>query len=146
MIDIRGHLIHIDFGFAFGMAPGHEWSFERAPFKLTKDYIDVLGGIGSECFKEFQKLFVDGLKAARANSLTALGLVEIMMYKSNYPCFTGTRYGGGVSLKKFEKRLMLDLPDSKIEKKALKLIKSSIEHQGTKIYDVFQHYSNGYAY
>ncbi|KAL7512375.1 hypothetical protein ACHAXN_010599 [Cyclotella atomus] len=146
MIDTRGHIIHIDFGFAFGMAPGHEWSFERAPFKLTKDYIDVMGGIGSECFKEFQKLFVDGFKAARSNSLTALGLVEIMMYKSNYPCFTGTRYGGGVSLKRFEKRLMLDVPDNKIEKKALKLIKASIEHQGTKVYDVFQYYSNGLAY
>jgi phosphatidylinositol 4-kinase len=145
MIDTRGHIIHIDFGFAFGMAPGHEWSFERAAFKLTKDYINVMGGINSECFKEFQKLFVDGFKAARANSLTALGLVEIMMYKSNYPCFTGTRYGGGVSLKKFEKRLMLHVPDEKIEKKAMKLISNSIEHHGTKIYDIFQYYSNGLA-
>jgi phosphatidylinositol 4-kinase len=128
------------------MAPGHEWSFERAPFKLTKDYIDVMGGTNSEGFKEFKKLFRDGFKAARANSLTALGLVEIMMYKSNYPCFTGTRYGGGVSLKRFEKRLMLDVPDSKIEKKALKLIKNSIDHHGTKIYDIFQYLSNGLAY
>ncbi|KAL3801102.1 hypothetical protein HJC23_002395 [Cyclotella cryptica] len=146
MIDTRGHIIHIDFGFAFGMAPGHEWSFERAPFKLTRDYIDVMGGTNSESFKEFQKLFLDGFKAARANSLTALGLVEIMMYKSNYPCFTGTRYGGGVSLKRFEKRLMLDVPDSKLEKKALKLIKNSIDHYGTKIYDIFQYHSNGLAY
>ena len=145
MIDTRGHVIHIDFGFAFGMAPGHEWSLERAPFKLTKDYIDVMGGIGSEGFKEFQKLFVDGFKAARSNSLTALGLVEIMMYKSNYPCFTGTRYGGGVSLKRFEKRLMLDVPDTKVEKKALQLISSSIDSTGTKVYDIFQNYSNGLA-
>jgi phosphatidylinositol 4-kinase len=146
MIDTRGHLIHIDFGFAFGMAPGHEWSFERAPFKLTKDYIDVMGGPHSEGFKEFQKLFVNGFKAARSNSLTALGLVEIMMYKSNYPCFSGTRYGGGVSLKKFEKRLMLDVPDNKVETKAKRLIKASIEHTGTKLYDIFQYHSNGYAY
>lgn len=145
MIDTRGHVIHIDFGFAFGMAPGHEWSFERAPFKLTRDYIDVMGGTTSECFKEFTKLFVDGFKAARSNSLTALGLVEIMMYKSNYPCFTGTRYGGGVSLKRFEKRLMLDVPDSKVDKKARQLIHSSIDSPGTKIYDVFQKYSNGLA-
>ncbi|KAL7538715.1 hypothetical protein ACHAXR_011790 [Thalassiosira sp. AJA248-18] len=145
MIDTRGHVIHIDFGFAFGMAPGHEWSFERAPFKLTKDYIEVMGGTSSECFKEFQKLFVDGFKAARSNSLTALGLVEIMMYKSNYPCFTGTRYGGGVSLKRFEKRLMLDVPDSKVGKKALQLITSSIDSTGTKLYDIFQHHSNGLA-
>lgn len=145
MIDTRGHVIHIDFGFAFGMAPGHEWSMERAPFKLTKDYVDVMGGTGSECFKEFQKLFVDGFKAARSNSLTALGLVEIMMYKSNYPCFTGTRYGGGVSLKRFEKRLMLDVPDAKIGKKAAQLITSSIDNTGTKLYDVFQYHSNGLA-
>lgn len=145
MIDTRGHIIHIDFGFAFGMAPGHEWSFERAPFKMTSDYIEVMGGTGSACFKEFKKLFVDGFKAARSNSLTALGLVEIMMYKSNYPCFTGTRYGGGVSLKRFEKRLMLNVPDSKVEKKAEHLITSSIDHLGTKIYDIFQKQSNGYA-
>jgi len=145
MIDTRGHIIHIDFGFAFGMAPGHEWSFERAPFKLTKDYIDVMGGTCSKCFKEFQKLFVDGFKAARNHSLSALGLVEIMMYKSNYPCFSGTRYGGGVSLKRFEKRLMLDVPDGKVEGKAMQLINNSIDSYGTKIYDIFQHHSNGYA-
>ena len=146
MIDTRGHIIHIDFGFAFGMAPGHEWSMERAPFKLTKDYIDVMGGPYSEGFKEFQKLFVDGLKAARSNSLNALGLVEIMMYKSNYPCFSGPRYGGGVSLKRFEKRLMLDIPDNKVEAKARKLITASMDHKGTKAYDIFQYHSNGYAY
>eukprot|EP00986_Skeletonema_menzelii_P006101 scaffold2305_cov145-Skeletonema_menzelii.AAC.8 len=146
MIDTRGHIIHIDFGFAFGMAPGHEWSFERAPFKLTQDYIDVMGGPYSEGFKEFQKLFVDGLKAARSNSLNALGLVEIMMYKSNYPCFSGPRYGGGVALKRFEKRLLLDVPQNKVEMKARKLIKSSMDHAGTKLYDIFQYHSNGYAY
>jgi phosphatidylinositol 4-kinase len=145
MIDTRGHIIHIDFGFAFGMAPGHEWSFERAPFKLTKDYIDVMGGTCSKCFKEFQKLFVDGFKAARNHSLSALGLVEIMMYKSNYPCFSGTRYGGGVSLKRLEKRLMLDVPDGKVDEKAMQLINNSIDSYGTKIYDIFQHHSNGYA-
>merc|ERR1712127_477533 len=145
MIDTRGHIIHIDFGFAFGMAPGHEWSMERAPFKLTKDYMDVMGGPNGASFKEFQKLFVDGFRAARANSLTALGLVEIMMYKSAYPCFTGTRYGGGVSLKRFEKRLMLDVPDAKVEKKALQLINSSMDNTGTKLYDVFQYHSNGLA-
>lgn len=145
MIDTRGHIIHIDFGFAFGMAPGHEWSMERAPFKLTKDYMDVMGGPYGASFKEFQKLFVDGFRAARSNSLTALGLVEIMMYKSNYPCFTGTRYGGGVSLKRFEKRLMLDVPEGKVEKKALQLISRSMEHMGTKLYDIFQYHSNGLA-
>jgi hypothetical protein len=145
MIDTRGHLIFIDFGFAMGMAPGHEFSMERAPFKFTKEYLEVMDGPNSACYKEFKRIFVEGFKAARANSQIALGLVEIMMYKSNYPCFSGSRYGNGVSLRLFEKRLMLDVPDQSIEKKALGLIETSLDHWGTNLYDGFQQWSNGYA-
>jgi len=144
MIDTKGHLIFIDFGFAMGMAPGHEFSFEKAPFKLVNDYMDVMGGPKSECFAEFKRLFVSGFEAARANAQVALGLVEIMMYKSNFPCFTGSRYGNGISLKRFESRLMLDVPDNKIKKKAQHLIDNAMNHTGTVLYDKFQHYSNGY--
>ncbi len=45
----------------------------------------------------------------------------------------------------FEKRLMLDVPDNKIDKKALALITNSIDSMGTKIYDIFQYHSNGLA-
>lgn len=145
MIDVRGRLIFIDFGFAMGMAPGHEFSFERAPFKLTKDYIDVMGGINSECFAEFKRLFVAGFEASRANSQIALGLVEIMMYKSNYPCFSGPRYGGKKAIIGFQNRLMLHTPDEEVKQRALQLIESSMMHSGTWLYDRFQLYSNGYA-
>lgn len=145
MIDVRGRLIFIDFGFAMGMAPGHEFSFERAPFKLTQDYVDVMGGPDSECFKEFKRLFVAGFEAARANSQIATGLVEIMMYKSNYPCFSGPRYGGNRGLINFQNRLMLRTPDKDVRKKALGLIEASMGNSGTWAYDRFQLYSNGYA-
>ena len=145
MIDTRGHLIFIDFGFALGMAPGHEFSMERAPFKLTKEYIEVMDGVGSECYKEFERLFVAGFEEARKNYQIALGLVEIMMFKSNYPCFSGSRYGNGKALIRFEKRLMLNVPDQQIRRRALKLIKRSKQHFGTYLYDVFQKATNGYA-
>jgi len=145
MIDVRGRLIFIDFGFAMGMAPGHEFSMERAPFKLTQDYIDVMGGEDSACFAEFKRLFVAGFEAARANCQIALGLVEIMMYKSNYPCFSGPRYGGNKALMNFQNRLMLRTPDKDIRKKALALIEDSMNSTGTWAYDRFQLYSNGYA-
>lgn len=145
MIDTRGHLIHIDFGFAFAMAPGHEFSFERAPFKLTKEYVEVMGGVRSECYKEFQRLFVAGFEECRKNSQIALGLVEIMMYKSNYPCFSGWRYGKGVALRVFEKRLMLRVSDKRVKKKALRLIRKSRGSFGTHLYDAFQKATNGYA-
>ncbi|MFN9983632.1 MAG: hypothetical protein ACK53Y_27150 [bacterium] len=42
-----GHLLHIDFGFMLGESPkmGKVPIFsERAPFKLTSEFWDVLGG------------------------------------------------------------------------------------------------------
>lgn len=52
LIDHEGHLIHIDFGFIFQHGPGG-MKFESAPFKLTKEYIDLLGGMESDMFHYF---------------------------------------------------------------------------------------------
>lgn len=146
MINTKGQLIHIDFGFAFGMAPGHEWSMERAAFKLTKEYADVLDGYGSPKFEEFENLFLAGFKAARSSSQVALGLVEIMMYRSNYPCFTGFRYGGSVALTRFRERLMLHVKDeAEIDKRVRALIRNAHDHWGTNFYDHFQKWTNGLA-
>ena len=35
LIDIEGHVLHIDFGFLLSNAPGKGIKFESAPFKLT---------------------------------------------------------------------------------------------------------------
>lgn len=55
LIDNEGHIIHIDFGFMLSNSPGAV-GFEAAPFKLTQEYIDVLGGEGSAEFEDFKKL------------------------------------------------------------------------------------------
>jgi len=145
MIDMRGHLVHIDYGFCMGMCVGHEFTMERAPFKLTEEYVQVMDGTDGEAYQEFQKLFVEGMIEARSKCQIALGLVEIMMYQSNYPCFSGRRYGGGQALKGFRERLMLDVPDHKVEQKAKALIAKARDHWGTRAYDSFQQWSNGYA-
>lgn len=41
LIDNLGHIIHIDFSFIISSSPGN-MGFEKAPFKLTKDYIDLM--------------------------------------------------------------------------------------------------------
>jgi phosphatidylinositol kinase/protein kinase (PI-3 family) len=145
MINTRGQIIHIDFGFAMGMAPGHEWSMERAPFKLTQEYVDVLGGVDSVKYEEFMTLFSEGFQAARSSSRIAMGLVEIMMYKSNYPCFTGRRYGGDIAMTRFQRRLMLGVPDEMIDGRARALVRTSYCHWGTDLYDRFQLMTNGIA-
>jgi hypothetical protein len=41
MINNVGHVIHIDFGFVFGLAPGKAFSMEKAPWKLTDEMAEV---------------------------------------------------------------------------------------------------------
>lgn len=55
LIDSEGHIIHIDFGFMLSNSPGAV-GFEAAPFKLTHEYVDVLGGLGSPDYEDYKKL------------------------------------------------------------------------------------------
>jgi phosphatidylinositol kinase/protein kinase (PI-3 family) len=43
--------MHIDFGFLLSNAPGKGIKIEQAPFKLTGEMVEVLGGIKSKKFK-----------------------------------------------------------------------------------------------
>lgn len=55
LIDNEGHIIHIDFGFMLSNSPGSV-GFEAAPFKLTYEYVEVLGGLGSPEFEDYKRL------------------------------------------------------------------------------------------
>ena len=52
MIKDDGSIFHIDLTFIFCSGPGG-MSFESAPFKLTKEYLTVLGGFESDIFRKF---------------------------------------------------------------------------------------------
>ena len=64
LIDTYGHLIHIDFSFMISSSPGN-MGFERAPFKFTQDYLDLMEGEESDIFAHFRMLFFLGLKYIR---------------------------------------------------------------------------------
>lgn len=57
LVDDEGHLIHIDFGFMLGIAPGGI-NFEAAPFKLTREFLEIMDsnseGKASEAFDYFK--------------------------------------------------------------------------------------------
>lgn len=55
LIDSEGHIVHIDFGFMLSNSPGSV-GFEAAPFKLTYEYVEVLGGVGSDEFEDYKRL------------------------------------------------------------------------------------------
>jgi phosphatidylinositol kinase/protein kinase (PI-3 family) len=43
----------IDFGFMLSNSPGNMY-FESAPFKLTQEFVDVMGGAESRLFQYFK--------------------------------------------------------------------------------------------
>ena len=45
LLDREGHILHIDFGFLLTNSPGKGIKFELAPFKLTNEFVKVMGGI-----------------------------------------------------------------------------------------------------
>lgn len=83
MIDSSGHLIHIDYGFMFQNSPGGI-AFERAPFKLTQEYIDLMDGLDSEMFQYYKSLMIRGFFEIRKNMDDILVLIEILMKGKSY--------------------------------------------------------------
>jgi phosphatidylinositol 4-kinase A len=87
MIDDAGHILHIDFGFCFDIAPGGI-RFERAPFKLTGEMIAVMGGSNppSQSFRWFEELCVKAFLACRQHAEHLIQIVSVML-DSGLPCF-----------------------------------------------------------
>jgi len=86
LIDNQGHMIHIDFGFMLSNSPGG-MGFEAAPFKLTQEYIDVLGGLGAPAFDSFKELCKSAFQALRKDAEKIVMLVDVMGRESTMPCF-----------------------------------------------------------
>ncbi|EGZ05670.1 phosphatidylinositol 3 and 4-kinase-like protein [Phytophthora sojae] len=141
LLDTEGHLVHIDFGFMLGIAPGRNWSFETAPFKLTKEMVAVLGGVSSPLFGEFVQLVALGLLAAQRQAEKVVALVEIMMHNSTFPCFQGRDVSR--DLQKLRGRFLLHCSTEKTVKAVVKMMRASYKNKWTKRYDQFQKITNG---
>merc|ERR1711862_491742 len=90
LIDTAGHVIHIDFGFVFGIAPGGSFSLEMStPFKLTDEMLEVMDGLDSPLFSEFVTLFCCGFLALQSHVDTFCTLVEVSALGSSFKCFEG---------------------------------------------------------
>ena len=79
LLDKEGHLIHIDFGFMLSNSPGYV-GFESAPFKLSQEYVDILGGFQSPLFQvTFKELFLKAFLALRKHSDRIILMVDMML-------------------------------------------------------------------
>eukprot|EP00826_Nyctotherus_ovalis_P041698 TRINITY_DN4240_c0_g1_i13.p1 TRINITY_DN4240_c0_g1~~TRINITY_DN4240_c0_g1_i13.p1 ORF type:complete len:230 (+),score=77.62 TRINITY_DN4240_c0_g1_i13:2037-2726(+) len=86
LLDNEGHIMHIDFDFFMSNAPGG--AVESTPFKLTEEFMEVLGGEKSKYFAKYKSLMVKGFIALQKEHRKLITLVEMMLsVNRNLPCF-----------------------------------------------------------
>ncbi|ROT36978.1 phosphatidylinositol 3 [Sodiomyces alkalinus F11] len=139
MIDDAGHIVHIDFGFCFDIAPGGI-KFERAPFKLTAEMMAVMGGsTDHQTFQWFEELCVKAFLASR-QYCEKLSQIVLLMMGSGLPCFKPE------SVKHFKERFVLERSEREAAGFIRDLIRKSADNYWTGIYDQFQLLTNGIPY
>ena len=141
LLDSQGHLVHIDFGFFFLSSPGKNAGFESAPFKLTREFVDLLDGPHSHLFHVYRELCVRAFLALRKHCMEIILLVEMLKTgNEQLNCFRGRPDDAIAQLRE---RFRLDLNDRACREYVYSLIDNSIENWRTDWYDRYQRYFVG---
>eukprot|EP00644_Phytophthora_capsici_P011395 jgi/Phyca11/508642/fgenesh2_kg.PHYCAscaffold_37_\ len=136
LVDTDGHVIHIDFGFLLTNSPGSNWNFERAPFKLTDEFVELMGGPRSSTFRYFRSLCIRAYLALRRNMDQIVLLVEMMLVgNADLPCFAG---GKKAVIEGLRSRLKPGARTSTCQVFVNQLIDQSINNWRTRWYDKYQ--------
>ena len=139
MIDDAGHILHIDFGFCFDIAPGGV-KFERAPFKLTSEMVAVMGGsTTSQPYRWFEELCIKAFLASRPYAEKLCHIVMLML-GSGLPCFKPN------TIAHLRERFVLEKSEREAADFMRDLISKSYGSYSTKGYDQFQLLTNGIPY
>lgn len=141
LIDTKGNIIHIDFGFILGISPGGNLNFENAPFKMTKEYIRLLDGEESEIFFYFKSIFLRGLIEARKHVDTFINIIDTMGKAATMPCFAYMTHKDIANA--FRERFMIGKNDNEVISMVDDLIYRSCYSWRTFQYDIFQKLTNG---
>lgn len=136
LIDSEGHILHIDFGFILNHSPGGWIKFENVPFKLTNEFIEIIGGVQSWQFQRFRKLCANGFLALRRKAEELILLVEMMKngIGAALPCY----FDGDQAVQGLRERLSPESSEKESKRRINRLINESLDHWRTKWYDRYQ--------
>ncbi|XP_077646693.1 phosphatidylinositol 4-kinase beta isoform X3 [Lonchura striata] len=137
LLDAEGHIIHIDFGFILSSSP-RNLGFETSAFKLTSEFVDVMGGLDGDMFNYYKMLMLQGLIAARKHMDRVVQIVEIMQQGSQLPCFHGSS-----TIRHLKERFHMNLTEEQLQLLVEQLVDGSMRSITTKLYDGFQYLTNG---
>ncbi|XP_061839000.1 phosphatidylinositol 4-kinase beta isoform X1 [Nerophis lumbriciformis] len=137
LMDAQGHIIHIDFGFILSSSPKN-LGFETSAFKLTEEFVAVMGGPDGDMFNYYKMLMLQGLISARKHMDRVLQIVEIMQQGSQMPCFHGSS-----TMRGLKERFHMSLTEEQLQVLVEQLVDGSMRSLTTKLYDGFQYITNG---
>uniref|UniRef100_A0A9J7YTF6 Phosphatidylinositol 4-kinase beta n=1 Tax=Cyprinus carpio carpio TaxID=630221 RepID=A0A9J7YTF6_CYPCA len=137
LLDSEGHIIHIDFGFILSSSP-RNLGFETSAFKLTSEFVDVMGGLDGDMFNYYRMLMLQGLIAARKHMEKVIQIVEIMHQGSQLPCFHGSS-----TIRNLKERFHMNLTEEQLQVLVEQMVDGSMRSITTKLYDGFQYLTNG---
>lgn len=137
LLDADGHIIHIDFGFILSSSPKN-LGFETSAFKLTAEFVDVMGGPDGDMFNYYRMLMLQGLIGARKHMDRVLQIVEIMQQGTQLPCFHGSS-----TMRGLKERFHMSLTEEQLQLLVDQLVDGSMRSLTTKLYDGFQYLTNG---
>uniref|UniRef100_A0A674DY68 Phosphatidylinositol 4-kinase beta n=1 Tax=Salmo trutta TaxID=8032 RepID=A0A674DY68_SALTR len=137
LLDSEGHIIHIDFGFILSSSP-RNLGFETSAFKLTSEFVDVMGGLDGDMFNYYKVLMLQGLIAARKHMEKVVQIVEIMQQGSHLPCFHGSS-----TIRYLKERFHMSLTEEQLQVLVEQMVDGSMRSITTKLYDGFQYFTNG---
>uniref|UniRef100_A0A8C6W1K8 Phosphatidylinositol 4-kinase beta n=1 Tax=Nannospalax galili TaxID=1026970 RepID=A0A8C6W1K8_NANGA len=158
LLDADGHIIHIDFGFILSSSP-RNLGFETSAFKLTTEFVDVMGGLNGDMFNYYKMLMLQGLIAARKHMDKVVQIVEIMQQGccrcpgaslsgpvvtvaqvicSQLPCFHGSS-----TIRNLKERFHMSMTEEQLQLLVEQMVDGSMRSITTKLYDGFQYLTNG---
>jgi len=147
LMDREGNVMHIDFGFVLGDTPkmGKVPIFsERAPFKLSGEFWDVLGGWNVNqggLGVRFCHMFEQAFACASAHTEEIVSLVEATMLTLTQSPRQARLLANGVR----SRLRMRGPPGSTVQKHfIMELVNAALTSWGTSTYDWLQRNMNGY--